>query len=108
MSARVVIACYRPRHGCQEALAQLVRTHVPRLRELGLVTEREPICMVAADGTVVEVFEWRSQEAIARAHEDPVVQALWKQFEALCEWLPVGSLPEAAELFSEFRPLNGA
>ena len=30
--------------------------------------------MRAADGTIVEVFEWRSAEAIQQAHNNPAVR----------------------------------
>jgi hypothetical protein len=40
--------------------------------------------MRTADGTIIEVFEWVSEDAIAAAHADPVVLDLWKRFEAAC------------------------
>jgi len=38
--------------------------------------------MRTADGTIVEIFEWVSLEAIAGAHENPAVLDLWKRFQA--------------------------
>jgi hypothetical protein len=38
-------------------------------------------CEQASDGTVIEVFEWKSQEAIAAAHTNPVVQKMWEKSE---------------------------
>jgi len=102
---RIVIACYRPNPGKVQDLHDLVRAHVHRLRELRLVTEREPIVMESKDGTVLEVFEWTCQEAIDRAHGDPAVQAMWADFEAACDYVPVSSLAEARELFPGFEPL---
>ena len=64
----ISVACYRPRAGCEAALLELVRNHLPPLRSLGLVTERASSVMRTADGTIAEVFEWVSQEAIAGAH----------------------------------------
>jgi hypothetical protein len=64
----ISVACYKPKAGCEEALRELVRNHLPPLRAAGLVTERASIVMRAADGTIVEVFEWVSQEAIAGGH----------------------------------------
>jgi hypothetical protein len=61
--------------------------------------------MQAADGTIVEVFEWRSPEAIEDAHRNPAVQALWAEFEAACDYIPVAAVPEAQQLFSEFESL---
>lgn len=59
----------------------------------------------AADGTIVEVFEWSSPEAIERAHGSPAVQRLWARYAELCDYVPIGSVPEASQLFSEFTPL---
>ena len=53
---RVVISCYRPKPGQEEALRALMRTHVSILRTAGLVTDRVPITVEAKDGTVVEIF----------------------------------------------------
>ena len=102
---RVVIACFVPRPGREADLHALARTHVPRLRAEGLVTDRAPILAVAADGTVVEVFEWVSKEAIASAHENAVVRAMWDEYEEVCTYLPIGEVPEAAGLFSELTAL---
>lgn len=103
---RVVIACYVPKVGKESELHDLSRTHVPRLRAEGLVTDREPIIAVAADGTVVEVFEWSSTEAIAAAHANPAVRAMWEEYERVCSYRPIGEVPEAAQLFSELAPLT--
>jgi len=70
------------------------------------VTARKPILMEATDGTVLEVFEWLSQEAIDAAHANPRVQEMWAEFSAVCEYIPVSQVPEAAEPFSGFRPID--
>jgi len=54
----IPVACYKPRAGCEEALLELVRIHLPPLRSEGLVTDRPSIVMRTADGTIIEVFEW--------------------------------------------------
>jgi hypothetical protein len=101
---RVVIACYRPKPGKAEALQELMKDHLPILRAQGLVTERESIIMVAQDGTIVEVFEWASSEAIANAHTNPAVQAMWQRYADVCDYIPIAELEEASQLFSEFAP----
>ncbi|MCX4244435.1 hypothetical protein [Paraliomyxa miuraensis] len=103
---RIVIACYRPRPGKQEELRALMSTHLSTLREQGLVSDRESIMMEAADGTIVEVFGWASKEAIAAAHENPAVLAMWERYAAVCDYVPIHQVPEAAQLFSEFSPLR--
>jgi len=59
--------------------------------------------MRTADGTIVEVFEWVSQEAIAGAHQNPAVIALWKRFEAVCTYETPCNLPEFQKMFSHFE-----
>jgi len=58
--------------------------------------------MEAADGTIVEVFEWASKEAIEAAHDNAVVKQMWAEYAEVCDYVPLGELPEAASLFSEF------
>lgn len=62
--------------------------------------------MRARDGTVLEIFEWRSQQAIDDAHGNPEVQNMWKRFQACCEYVPLAELSEAQELFAGFAPVR--
>jgi quinol monooxygenase YgiN len=103
---RIVIACYRPKPGQHDALRAMMQQHVATLRSLGLVTDRAPVTMEAADGTFVEVFEWASREAIDAAHGHPVVLRMWEQYAGVCDYVPVAQVPEAAQLFSEFTPVE--
>lgn len=103
---RIVIVAYKPRPGRSAELRCLCAEHVPALRSEGLVTSRPAVLAEAADGTIVEVFEWASADAIGRAHSNPAVQRLWARFAEVCEAVPVGSVPEASQLFSEFSPLQ--
>lgn len=102
---RVVIVAYTPKPGREAELLAAVRRHLDVLRAEGLVTERAPYVLRAADGTILEVFEWRSPEAIQRAHGNPAVQALWAEFGAACEYTPLARLAEAQQLFAEFEPV---
>ena len=104
---KIVIAAYRPKPGAEAELHRLVREHVPRLRALGLATDRASIAMKAADGTVLEVFEWASADAIAVAHEHPEVQAMWGEFAAVCDFAPPSAAAELARPFPDFEPLAG-
>lgn len=103
--SRMVIAAFRPKAGKSEALRAVVAKHWRVLREQGLVTDRTRYAMQATDGTIIEVFEWRSSEAIEAAHKNPAVAALWREFEAACDYTPVAAVPEAQRLFSEFASL---
>ena len=78
----------------------MVRGHLPPLRAQGLVTDRASFIMRAKDGTLIEVFEWVSQEKIAEAHKNPVVQAMWKDFEAACWYETPANVAEFQNMFS--------
>lgn len=99
---RVVIVAYRPKAGREEKLLAAVGKHLHVLRAEGLVTDRSAYVMRAADGTIVEVFEWQSAEAIQRAHGNPAVQALWAELGEACDYTPLDQLAEAHQLFAEF------
>jgi hypothetical protein len=107
--AEIVFALYRPKPGREAELAAIVDTHVVELRKLGLVTERAPIVARSRrDGTIIEAFEWASAEAIARAHSDPAVQAIWARFGECADYPSFGQLAEAGEMFAGFEPVSVA
>ena len=101
----MVIVAYRPRPGKEALLLQLTRQHLPVLRAQGLATNRPSYAMRAADGTIVEVFEWKSQAAIDAAHANPAVAKMWERYAEACEYIPLKSLKEAGDLFAAFEPL---
>ncbi len=103
---RSVIAVYKPKPGKGAALDAVVARHWSVLKSQGLITDRPAYIMRAADGTIVEVFEWLSPQAIEQAHHNAEVQKLWAVFFDACEFIPVGSLPEAQKLFSEFESVD--
>ncbi len=96
---RIVIVGYKPKPGQADALRALMKDHVAILRAQGLATDRPSILMEAEDGTIVEVFEWASKEAIEQAHGNPRVLEMWAQCGEVCEYVPVGTLAEAGQLF---------
>jgi quinol monooxygenase YgiN len=105
MSGVIVIVAYRPKTGKEKKLVDLVRSRAPTLQNEGLATDRAPIIMRARDGTIIEVSEWKSQEAIDDAHKNPNVLAMWDKFFAICECVPLKTLDEAEEMFAGFEPL---
>lgn len=106
MAGIIVIVAYRPKAGKEKELLELVRARVPTLRKEGLVTDREPAMMRARDGTIIEVSEWKSHEAIDAAHKNPNVLAMWEKFFALCDCVPLKTLAEAEEMFAGFMPVE--
>jgi len=103
---RIVIVGYKAKPGKAEGLKALMKTHVQRLRQEGLATDKESILMEAVDGTIVEVFEWVSADAIKSAHTNPAVLQMWSEYAEVCDYVPVGTLPEIGNLFSEFTAIN--
>ena len=101
----MVIVGYRPKPGREAELLALVREHVPGLRDLGLATHRPALAMRAQDGTIVEVFEWR-EGAIAKAHENPAILAMWERYAAVCDYVPLEQLSETKALFAQFEPIE--
>lgn len=102
----IVISAYRPKPGKDAGLLEVVKTHVPILRDLGLATGREVIAMKAKDGTILEIFEWVSQDAINAAHQNPAVHKMWGEFEACCEYVKLNDVAECSALFAEFTPVQ--
>lgn len=105
MNGVIVIVAYRPKPGKESETLDLVRSRVPALRKEALVTERTPIIMLARDGTIIEVSEWKSHEAIDAAHKNPNVLAMWNRFFAVCDCVPLNQLSESAEMFAGFEPV---
>jgi quinol monooxygenase YgiN len=106
MNGVIVIVAYRPKPGKDKEILELVRARVPTLRKKGLVTDRVPTMMRAKDGTIIEVSEWKSREAIDAAHKNPNVLAMWDKFFAVCDCVPLKTLAEAEEMFAGFEPIN--
>ncbi|WP_428394009.1 hypothetical protein [Lichenicoccus sp.] len=101
----MVIVAYRPKPARDPDLLDLVRDHVPRLRTLGLATDRPALAMRNAHGVIIEVFEWRDG-AIDSAHAHPEVLALWERFAGVCDYVPLHELPETSEMFARFEPIE--
>ena len=84
---------------------QAVRDHLAVLRSEGLATDRDPLVMRASDGTLLEIFEWRSRQAMQEAHSNEAVLELWSRFEEACEARPkeidLTGLPQWPD---EFQP----
>ena len=105
MSGIVVVVAYRPKAGREAELLELVRARVPTLRNEDFVTDRAPVIMRAKDGTIIEVSEWKSHEAIEAAHRNPRVLAMWDKFFAVCDCVPLKDVPESETMFAGFQPI---
>jgi hypothetical protein len=98
-----VMAVYRPKTGREAELDEEVRQHVAILRRLDLATDSSSLILRAADGTIVECFEWASRDAIDAAHSHPEVPSMWDRFGACCDYGTLAELPNASDMFAEFE-----
>lgn len=103
---RFVVVAYAPKPGMDDLLLEVVRKHLAVLRNEDLVTDRSADVMKAIEGTLVEVFEWRSVEAISLAHTLAGDQALWADFAVACDYRPLKDLAECGEMFAEFDAIE--
>ena len=62
--------------------------------------------MRSADGTIIEVFEWKSAEAIAAAHQNPVWQEMCGRYSEACDYISLENLSESKNMFAEFDPVD--
>lgn len=102
----IVIVGYKPKKGKEKELDLLMKSHVPRLRSEGLATDRASILMRSRNGTMVEVFEWKSKQAIESAHSNPVVVKMWEEYAQVCEYVPIANIEEASGMFAEFSSID--
>lgn len=100
--AQVVIALYRPKEGKLQELEALIHKHFPTLLEYGLTTEKEPFIGRSSDGTILEVFEWVSNEAAQKAHDHPAVAKIWEAMAVVCEFGKLEQIPESKRPFPHF------
>jgi quinol monooxygenase YgiN len=102
MKMSIAIACYRPHPGKEAELQELIKRHIPTLREEGLVTDREPLLLKAADGTFLEIFEWKSDEAKNEAHSSQAVLEIWEAMGKIADFPSLSELEEAKRPFPNF------
>lgn len=98
----LAFAMYKPHEGKEAELNDILKSHIPTLKELGLITDREPVMLKAEDGTIIEVFEWASEEAVKMAHQHPAVGQLWGKMGPIATFPAMKDLPEAQKPFPGF------
>lgn len=101
------VAVYKPKPGQDAAVLALIQRHVPTLRQEGLATDHPVLLMKAADGSLVEIASWKSEDAARSAHANPRVMELWGAFAACCDFQPLRNLAETQKEFAHFERLEG-
>ncbi|MEQ9616606.1 MAG: antibiotic biosynthesis monooxygenase [Phycisphaerales bacterium] len=103
---RVVIAAFRPHEGKEAELREVIASRLPLLRELGMATDRPEILLRSQEGAIIEISEWASEDAIARAHQHPKVLVLWERFGACSDYIKLDTLAEVHEMFAVFEAID--
>jgi quinol monooxygenase YgiN len=106
LSTLITMALYQPHVGKEEQLNDVLKKHIKTLEAENLITSREPIRAVASDGTVIEIFEWKSEQAKDAAHESPVVMKVWNEIMEIAEIKSLSSLEESKHPFPNFAPYS--
>jgi quinol monooxygenase YgiN len=104
LSTLITMAMYQPHVGKEEQLNDVLKKHIKTLEAENLITSRQPIRAVASDGTVIEIFEWKSEQAKDAAHESPVVMKVWNEIMEIAEIKSLSSLEESKHSFPNFAP----
>ena len=102
----MAFATYLPKEGKDQVLLDLLRKHLPTLRSLQLATDRQNYLARSENGTIIEVFEWASMNAVRAAHNHPAIIDIWEKIGQLAEIVPMASLQEGAHPFPVFDLLN--
>jgi Mg2+/citrate symporter len=101
----MAFATYKPHEGKENELMTIVKAHLPMLRRLGLASAKEGYLAQAMDGTIIEVFEWASPDAVKQAHTHPEVSKVWDEMTAVADFNPMNELQEAERPFPGFAVL---
>jgi hypothetical protein len=104
MAGNWVICVYKPHEGKEDEFKSSIRRHYTTLREQRLITDRPPVVLRSgADGTYIELFEWKSAGAARQAHDNKHVTEIWEELEACADTLTLKSLKAAEQKFAHFE-----
>ena len=106
MISEIVFAIYKPHENNEHELKELISKHVPILKTNNLITDRESILAQSNNGNYIEIFEWKSNDAIEEAHKNPEIQKLWDEMEKVCDFTNLESIEEVKDYFPQFTLIN--
>ncbi|WP_235550157.1 hypothetical protein [Paenibacillus sp. Soil724D2] len=72
-------------------------------KDTSRITDFTPVTLQSVDGTLIEIFEWLSEEAKDKAHTSPKVWPIWENMMKVAELVSLSSLPEADKPFPNFK-----
>ena len=106
----VVLAVYSVSPKNRKKLLALLPKKRRYFLKAGYVTRRAPLLLQSRKNPelFIDIFEWKSDEAVAKAHKDPKVLAIWGEMGKLCKKIGIGleKLPEAGSAFPHFDPVD--
>ena len=107
-TSRLSLSAYRPKPARSDELLPHLRHEVATLRARGHVTNRPaPICLTDR-GEYLVITEWASASSVDEAHEDDVVQEVWRRKEQLVDYIAPSDLDESSVPFVSYYVLEDA
>ena len=86
MGRELAIAAYRPKRSTDELL-RLLGEDLATLRRRGHVTDRPAPVACTQNGELLVALEWSSEHAVADAHADPEVLAVWERKTLVADYI---------------------
>ena len=90
----------------RKRLLDILDQHIPLLRDVGYIIDRPASILESANGSILELFEWKDEEAKRLAHADDKVRQLWEAMEEICEFPTLSDLPESTAPFPNFKVIK--
>jgi hypothetical protein len=106
MKPEIVFCVYRPHAGKEAEFQKILATHVPTLKEAGLITDREPVHAKSLNGEYIEVFEWRNGKSAEEAHHHPMIAKVWESMGQVSSFTSLDQLAESKKPFTHFAPVS--
>lgn len=84
---RAVIVTYIVKKGKEKAFEKILRRHWKQLSKENLATSQAPFLLRDPENPSVykEIFEWKNQNAMRKAHMFPSIKKIWDQMTELTE-----------------------
>ena len=106
MQSKLTIAIYKPKSDRDDEMLEVLKSHTPLLKELGLISNKPAYLARSSNGHIIEIFEWLNEEAKVIAHSHPLLQPVWSKMMEICEFPSFSELPESASSFPNFETIN--
>ena len=84
---KAVIVTYIVKRGYEKEFEKILRKHWKVLRSENLTTDQLPFLLKDPENPLVykEIFEWKSRNSFAKAHESKKVQTIWQSLMEVTE-----------------------